>query len=123
MSTSAPSTVNGDVQLHVKDHVLSDCPCSRAISGHDIADHGSVVGTSKCILSVPVNAMLHDKCIQFSLYGIHKKFKLKGLGLQIPFDTESHRLVMHLNPISKLQASHPSSTSDARQKEVYMFHV
>ena len=36
----------------------------------------------QCILSVPVNAMLHDKCIQFSLYGSHDKFKLKSLQVQ-----------------------------------------
>ena len=33
------------------------------------------------MLSVPVNAMLHDKCTQLSLYGI-QKFKFKSLGLQ-----------------------------------------
>ena len=31
----------------------------------------------QCMFSVPVNAMLHDKYIQLSLYGIHKKFKFR----------------------------------------------
>ena len=40
----------------------------------DVIVHGNFY---KCMFSVPVNAMLHDKYIQPSLYGIHKKFKFR----------------------------------------------